>query len=53
MTESNGHLRKEATWDDEIVKRLRLVAEIFANALFRKRYEESLESRIRFEKTPA
>ena len=46
---SFGHLREEATWDDEIVKRLRLVAEIFTNALARKQFEESLESRLRFE----
>ncbi len=46
---SFGHLREEATWDDEIVKRLRLVAQIFTNALARKQFETSLESRIRFE----
>ena len=35
------HLREEPTWDDEIVKRLRLVAEIFTGALSRKLFENS------------
>ena len=46
---SFAHLREGATWDDEIVMRLRLVAQIFTNALARKQFEESLESRLRFE----
>lgn len=41
-------LREERSWPDEIVKRFSLVAEIFANALIRRRAEEQLrESEVR------
>jgi len=39
--------RTERSWSDKLIKRLRLVGEIFANALQRKRAEESLESAFR------
>ena len=32
----------ERAWSDEIVKRLQLVAQVFANAIARKRYDETL-----------
>jgi len=35
-------MRKQREWSDELVQRLRLVGEIFANALLRKHAEESL-----------
>ncbi|MBN2131895.1 MAG: PAS domain S-box protein, partial [Sedimentisphaerales bacterium] len=35
-------MREHRTWSDELVQRLRLVGEIFANALLRKRAEEAL-----------
>jgi len=37
-----GVFHRERTWDEELVSRLRLVGEIFANALLRKRTEEEL-----------
>jgi PAS domain S-box-containing protein len=37
-----GTLRIERTWPDDLVQRLRLVVEIFANALERRRAEEAL-----------
>ncbi|HET6465381.1 MAG TPA: PAS domain S-box protein [Nitrospiria bacterium] len=41
--------RTERSWPDDLVQRLRLVGEIFANALHRKRSEEALrESEERF-----
>ncbi|MBI5895789.1 MAG: sigma 54-interacting transcriptional regulator [Desulfobacterales bacterium] len=41
-------MKSERTWPDVIVKRLHLVAQIFANALFRKRSERELrESQAR------
>ena len=43
--------RRSRTWPEELVKRLRLVGEVFTNALVRKRIEEDLqESRERFQK---
>jgi GAF domain-containing protein len=45
-----GMLRKERQWDAPLVKRLGLVARVFANALLRKRSEEALresETRLR------
>jgi len=35
-------MREHRTWSDELVQRLRLVGEIFANALLRKRTEQAL-----------
>jgi len=35
-------LRQRKTWPDELIRRCRLVAEVIANALERKRHEESL-----------
>jgi len=35
--------RSERTWPDELVRRLRLLGEVFANALQRKRGEEALD----------
>ena len=37
-------MRKQREWSDELVQRLRLVGEIFANALLRKHAEESLHA---------
>ncbi len=37
-----GTMDKELVWTDDLVHRLKLVAEIFANALLRKRSQESL-----------
>lgn len=39
---SFNSIRQERMWPEEIVKRLRLVAEIFANALIRKKSEQNL-----------
>jgi signal transduction histidine kinase/ABC-type uncharacterized transport system substrate-binding protein len=38
-----GMLRRERSWPDELVKRLRLSAEIFASTLMRRRFERLLE----------
>jgi len=46
---SFGRLRKERDWPEKIVKRLQLLAQVFANALARKEAEDSLQSRMRFE----
>jgi len=35
-----GSFRREVVWSDDLVRRLRLVGEVFANALARKRAEE-------------
>lgn len=40
-------MRFERTWPDPVVKRLRLVAEIFANALLRKQMETRLMEHVR------
>ena len=46
-----GTVREQLVWSDELVKRLKLMGEVFANALMRKRFEEELnESRERFKK---
>jgi len=42
-------VRAERQWSDDVVKGFRMVAEVMANALARKRAEEALESRLRFE----
>ena len=41
-----GTLREERGWPDDLVARLRLVADIFANTLARKRSEESLHQAL-------
>ena len=46
---SFGHLRKERDWPERVVKRLQLLAQVFANALARKEAEDSLQGRQRFE----
>ena len=44
-----GTLRVHHTWPDDLVQRMKLLGEVFANALMRKRFEEALrESRERF-----
>jgi signal transduction histidine kinase len=43
-------VRSESAWSDELVERLRLLSEAFANALERKRMDLSLAERLRFEK---
>ena len=43
-------LREERTWSDELVSRLRLVAEIFASALARKRAHDDVERALGFER---
>jgi transcriptional regulator with GAF, ATPase, and Fis domain len=42
LTVSNNHLYK--TWPEELVPRLRLFGEVFANALARKKSEEALQN---------
>ncbi len=42
-------LGEERPWPDPVVARLKLIAEIFANSLARKRAEDLLESRRQFE----
>jgi C4-dicarboxylate-specific signal transduction histidine kinase len=46
---SFGSVRGERLWPDELVERLRLLSEVFASALERKRMELSLAERLRFE----
>ena len=43
-------LREERTWSDELVGRLRLVAEVFASALARKRAHDDVERALGFER---
>jgi formate hydrogenlyase transcriptional activator len=43
---SFGALREERQWETEIVTRLRLIAEVFANALARKRADEELRGAL-------
>lgn len=43
--------RSEKTWPDELAQRVRLVADIFANALMRKKAEESLLAERTFSET--
>ncbi len=46
-----GMIREERVWYHDVVQRLKLIGEVFANALMRKRFEEDLwESRERFRK---
>jgi len=46
---SYGRLRKERDWPERVVKRLQLLAQVFANALARKEAEDLLQGRQRFE----
>src|SRR6266536_2848851 len=45
-----GTLRRERTWSDELVDRLRRVADIFANVLARKRAQEDINRALGFER---
>ena len=42
-----GSLLEERVWTEDLINRLRLLAEIFSNALARKQAEEQLQERIR------
>lgn len=42
-------LRAEREWPEEVIERLRLICEIFSNALERQRAEQELEHQLRFE----
>jgi signal transduction histidine kinase len=42
-----GSFRRHRPWPDDLIQRLRLVGEIFTNALVRKRAEEALRARER------
>ncbi len=42
-------LRRERSWPDDVVRRFRLVGEVFANALARKRAHAEREELLRFE----
>lgn len=51
-----GSLKRERSWDSELIPRLQLIGEVFANALMRKRLDgelnksnEELNDRLRFE----
>jgi formate hydrogenlyase transcriptional activator len=46
---SFGRLKEKGDWPERILKRMYLVAQLFTNVLTRKRSEELLESRQRFE----
>src|SRR5215510_7866764 len=43
-------LRRERYWPDQIISRLRILADVFGNALAHKRAQESLDSAMRFER---
>ena len=45
-----GAIRKERKWPDELVQRLKLVGEVFANALMRQRTDLELQERLKFER---
>ena len=47
---SFGCVRSERTWPDELLGRMRLLAEIFGNALARKRAQEELDHALGFER---
>jgi transcriptional regulator with GAF, ATPase, and Fis domain len=42
-------IERETVWSEPIIQRLKLLGEVFANALVRKRAQEVLEQRLRFE----
>jgi PAS domain S-box-containing protein len=46
---SFGSLRRERSWPEDLVKRLRLVGEIMANALMRKRTRRQLDELLEFD----
>ena len=43
-------MREERTWSETVVTGFRLIAQVFANALARKRAEQALDERLRFER---
>ena len=43
-------LRRERQWPEHLVSRLRIIADVFGNALAHKRAQESLDSAMRFER---
>jgi len=43
-------MREERSWPETVVTGFKLIAQVFANALARKRAEETLEERLRFER---
>jgi len=45
-----GAIKKERAWPDELVQRLKLVGEVFANALMRQRTDMDLQERLKFER---
>jgi signal transduction histidine kinase len=45
-----GSIRRERTWPDELVARMRLLADVFGNALARKLAQEDLDRTIGFER---
>jgi signal transduction histidine kinase len=45
-----GCLRRERTWPADLVARVRVLAEVFANALAHKRTEETLSAAMEFER---
>ncbi|MEW6667169.1 MAG: sigma 54-interacting transcriptional regulator [Thermodesulfobacteriota bacterium] len=45
-----GATKRERTWPDELVQRLKLVGEVFANALMRQRTDRELQERLKFER---
>ena len=47
---SFGCIRRERVWEADLLGRLRLLAEMFANALSRKRAEENLDRALGFER---
>jgi transcriptional regulator with GAF, ATPase, and Fis domain len=47
---SFNDMKKERLWPEALVERLQTVAQIFANAIARKRSDQVLEERLRFER---
>ena len=47
---SFGSIRRERAWPEELLERMRLLAQIFGSALARKRAQEELEQAIGFER---
>ena len=45
-----GCLRRERAWPDDLVSRIRVLAEVFASAMAHKRAEEDLAAAMRFER---